>query len=154
MGSLKEIKLFLELTDAQLSRLVDTGTWLEFAAGEVLIQEGSEGASVFAILSGDVDVELNTDSGVTVASRVTGGDILGETVLLGRPRRIASAVALGEVVTLHWNVADLYELFENDAHTAFLIMRNVARGLQDKLVATNATLRTLQAAEDDPPADA
>lgn len=86
---LGEVRLFKDLTKADVRELEDIGRVVHHAAGHTIIDEGETGAGFHLILSGDARV---VRSGKTVA-RLGAGDFFGEMALIDGGPRTASVVA-------------------------------------------------------------
>lgn len=96
---IRHIHLFYGLNDDQLQVIAEELDEQKFEAGEEIIQEGIEGASVFLIYSGKVRV---TRKGVEkpLATFVTGDYMGEESVLSNRHRRTATVTAIENTFTL------------------------------------------------------
>ncbi len=83
MAELRELPAFAQLSSEAISDLLEHGSWVSAAPGDVLITQGDEGDAFYAIRSGRVDVSRD---GVFIDS-LSAGDHFGETALLtDRPR--------------------------------------------------------------------
>ena len=98
---LRRIPLFAEVLDEdQIERLAARCREVFFPAGTVMMTEGDFGASMFAIVDGDVSVTLSgrrDDYGVAALSP---GDIVGEMSLMTGARRSATVTATSNVTAL------------------------------------------------------
>jgi serine/threonine-protein kinase len=96
LALLKGLALFKEFSDAELKDLVRAGRWESLRPGAVVIEEGTQGGSLYVILSGDVVVKR---AGKDVAT-LTQGECFGEMGYLGEGKRTASVVATGTVAVM------------------------------------------------------
>ena len=85
---LRRITFFRYLTDADLSRLARIARRRSFAAGETMVEKGSDRGGLFVILSGAAEVE----TGAAVHA-LGPGDFFGELALLAGSRRTATVRA-------------------------------------------------------------
>lgn len=70
-----------------------------FGQGEIIFRQGSEGASVYLLQSGRVELARDEDNGQhTVLRQLRPGDIFGEMALLRAAPRYATAIASENVV--------------------------------------------------------
>ena len=93
---------FVELDDAQLVALDRLGVRRPIAAGEYLYREGDPSYDFYVVLSGAVEVVVNTDGEEQVLARHGGGRFLGELNLLTGQRVFVSARVAepGEVIAV------------------------------------------------------
>lgn len=90
-------QMFLQLTDAELARLVKFGTPRSYRAGEALVRVGEVGPGLTLILSGKVDVSRPDGGAETHVVTHERGNFLGELAQLsGRPF-LVNAVAQTDV---------------------------------------------------------
>ena len=90
------------ISKADLTALVREARPRIYRAGEWLFRRGDPGDGIFAIVSGDVKIVLESASGNQVVVRnVSDGDVLGELAVLDGEPRTASAVAASPVRSLH-----------------------------------------------------
>jgi hypothetical protein len=90
--ALRKSSFFRFLTDDDLARLARLGVRRSYAAGDPMVEEGSDRGGLFVILSGTAEV----DAGGTVHT-LRAGDFFGEMALLARTRRTATVFAVEPV---------------------------------------------------------
>ncbi len=83
------VDLFSGFTPEQLARVQHLSTEVEFAPGEVLIDQGDTGVDCFVIVDGSAAVYIGTDYVATVR----GGGVVGEMALVDHRPRTASVIA-------------------------------------------------------------
>lgn len=64
-----------------------------FNRDDVIFAEGSEGAEMFLVIAGRVNIVKRTDSGTRVLTSLSEGEIFGEMALVDSGSRTAGAVA-------------------------------------------------------------
>lgn len=134
-----EVALFSSMTAEQAARVAALGRVSRLAAGEVVFAEGQPGDAIHLVLSGEVSVVAGSPpSPLGVVGR---GDALGEVSLLAARPHSATATATtdAEVATLPG--PDLQALIRRRPDIGVIIYRNLARGLGDKLLRSDDTLR-------------
>lgn len=109
---LAAIPLFAEVLDTdQIDRLAAKCHEIVFPAGAVLMTEGDFGASMFALVEGEISVTLVDKHGAPHGiAKLTAGEFVGEMSLLTGARRSATVVALTEVVALEITKVALEEV--------------------------------------------
>lgn len=142
-NSLASIMLFRGLELHSLNALSQLAVTVETAAGDTLLEESSQGSDVFAILSGRLDVALTMPGGTSSEPIATlkEGEIFGESVLLGRSRRIARVRAKDNAVSLRWDGHELQNYMISNPDVGYIVMRNLATIIHERLTSTNMLLR-------------
>lgn len=94
--------LLASISKADLTALVREARPRIYRAGEWLFHRGDPGDGIFAIVSGEVRIVLESASGNQVVVRkLSDGDVFGELAVLDGQPRTASAVAATPVRSLH-----------------------------------------------------
>lgn len=89
-AELRSLPLFRTLTTAELSVVLEHGSWLSAAPGDVLIEQGEPGDAFYVVGSGRVEVVRDGERVV----RLGAGEHFGELALLNDAPRNASVIAL------------------------------------------------------------
>ena len=141
--SLEKIVLFHGIEPQALKALEKLAITIETPAGETLLEESSQGSDVFAIISGRLDVSLMMLGGKTSDPIATlkEGEIFGESVLLGRSRRIAKVTAKDNSLSLRWGGRELQDYIKSHPDVGYVVMRNLASIIHERLTSTNMLLR-------------
>lgn len=109
----------------------------DFAAGEVIVEEGQDGDSLFVICCGSVEVlKAGPEDGNRLGKRIAVlgvGDVFGEMELIDMQRRSASVRALEAVSVLALSNGGLFQIYESDLPTFALIVLNLAREVSRRL---------------------
>jgi CRP/FNR family transcriptional regulator, cyclic AMP receptor protein len=143
VDQLKRIALFEGVASQELSQLAKMAQESNLVKGEPMVEEGALGSDVWAILQGRVEIRVAMPNGSLSEAIATlkEDEILGESILLGRSRRIATAIAKDDVRAVKWTTTQLNEFFQENPQAGFLVMRNLARIIHERLTATNMMLR-------------
>jgi len=98
---LKKVALFSSLHDVDLSQIARHSIERSFSDNEMLATQGEMGDELYIIVSGEVSVRSGQERGeeIEVARRGV-GDYVGELALLQEEARMASLVAVGDVLAL------------------------------------------------------
>ena len=132
------------LSDAEIAA-IDELVELELVnAGDLVVREGDDGDSVFFLLSGTVDVQVQLDGGRTHRLSTVGpGVAFGELAMLDRSRRSADVVATDDSMLARVAVDDLCGLGDRHPQMMATIYRNLAANLARRLRAANEQVRAL-----------
>jgi CRP/FNR family cyclic AMP-dependent transcriptional regulator len=107
--------------------LLRAGRLREFAAGDIIIEQGANDQAIYLILHGKVDVRVNGSK--RVKSRGP-KEVIGEMALL-QPHELRSATCLAETPVVVLQIeADAFRVI---ADAKPLLWRNLAAGLSDKV---------------------
>ncbi|MCP4606480.1 MAG: cyclic nucleotide-binding domain-containing protein [Proteobacteria bacterium] len=128
--SLDELRLIHTLADRT-----------SFEAGEILIEHGKHGKTLFVITGGQVKVELISEgkSPVQVATLSTGAS-LGEMAMVDEAPASARVTALERVNTFSFPLDSIRTHLEADPRAGFKVMRVLGRILSIRLREANLTI--------------
>ncbi len=132
---LKQINLFRGLTDSQLGRMAQITRFEEYAADDVIFEQGEAGDKMYIIQSGQVEVQVKDHSGILNSVLIMGeGQVFGEMALLDQGMRSASVVALQPTARVYAiSGADFKALCQEDTAVGYVMMRNIALDLSFKI---------------------
>lgn len=99
---LKKVPFLTSVSTKRLDALVKASFLRSYDHGEKVVREGEHGHTMFVLLSGEVAVEATDSLGQTIrlTTMTEPGGWFGEGALLGRTRRSASVVSVGESLLL------------------------------------------------------
>lgn len=128
---IKQISLFASLSQEACARLVQKLKAMDFQKGDVIVQEGDRGDSLFILESGLVKVVLGhgTDK-PQVLARLRAGDYFGEMSLLTNEPRSATVIATVETKALVLQKYDLDELMKQYPSMALHFSRVLSKRLK------------------------
>ena len=131
---LKKIPVFQGLKDEEYHRVMAMCSSTVAKEGEEIFLQGDDGNSMFILLSGEIDIEV---TGVGVVHVMKAGEILGEIGLVKQMARTAGATAKTNCVLLQLYSEILHEVVKKHPKIGYIMMRNVARILADRLSESN-----------------
>lgn len=142
---LLKFKIFEGLTIEEVEAVFDISREITYNSGEIILEESSYGADAdfFVILNGNVKVELQASqkqSGKKITKRLAvlkHGDVFGEMGLLRSRRRSAQVSAYSDLLVLKVNQKKLFQLFVYNPRLGYLMMRNLAAILSDRIMDMN-----------------
>jgi CRP-like cAMP-binding protein len=128
---LHEVPLFAELTDADLSEIVDVALPRQFAAGEVVFREGDDGDTCYIVCSGRARAIREHIDGRSIALALFGaGDIFGELAMFEGESRSATVEAVDDTEVLAIFAADMRRLLERHPPLAVKLIAGLGRRLR------------------------
>jgi CRP/FNR family transcriptional regulator, cyclic AMP receptor protein len=119
---LRSLKIFQGLDDRELVDLLSQSKKLECKAGNMVIQEGGEGAELFVILAGHAQVLKRREDIQRPIQELGPGECFGEMSLLDKRTRSASVRALQDCKLLQIS----REQIERIPTVAAKMYRNIA----------------------------
>jgi hypothetical protein len=132
MEHLRSVAVFSPLDDAQLHRVASIARERRLADGEYLAHEGEEGAELYLIEVGALDV-LQGKRHIRTCVR---GEPIGELAALTGHVRTASLRASGETRLLAIRSVDFLELLRSDADIAAEVVQLLARRLHGAMTSS------------------
>jgi glutaminase len=141
-----EFEILAELDPAELDILGRSLVRRSFAAGEIIISEGTRADGLFFLLEGAVDVCVARvgEEGTMRLAAIDAGNVFGELALLGGPRRTADVVAATPVTVLELKAAAFAALAPDHPAIQAKLIAAVARSLSERLRRANAVIRALK----------
>lgn len=133
---LRASRLFAHLPDDELARLAEMSEPMRLAAGERLLEEGTEGDAFYVVTDGQVDVSKRSGEGDFPLAVVGPGGVVGEMAVIEDRPRNASVTARTAVTVVR---------VPREALTAALerpeAARAILRTVMERLRSTEAQLR-------------
>ena len=115
LSHLKNAWLFKGLDDQQLELLVANVRFVRFGPGDIILNQGDEGSTLYQVIRGQVEVLVGSAGKPFVSVAVVGEEtILGEMSLLTDEPRSASLRAVGECMLLEVERRDLQPILNSD----------------------------------------
>jgi len=140
-----KFKIFEGISLEDLDAILDISEELSYVSGDIILEESSYGADsdFFVILQGNVKVELQASqilSDDKLSKRLAvlkSSDIFGEIGLLRKRRRSARVSAYSDLTVLKVNQIKLFQLFVNNPRLGYMVMKNLAAILSDRIMEMN-----------------
>ncbi len=140
-----QFKIFEGLTLEELDAIFDISQEVSYKSGDVILEESSFGADsdFFVILQGNVKVEIEASQKLSAGkinkrlAVLKSGEVFGEMGLLRSKRRSAQVSAYSDLVVRKVNQKKLFELFVYNPRLGYIIMRNLAAILTDRIMDMN-----------------
>ena len=123
---LQRTRLFSDLTGEDAEKVAALFKERRFAAGEVVIKEGTGGAAFYLIVSGDASVTIGGEERAVLAA----GDYFGEIALIDEGARLATITATTDLVCQGLTLWEFRPLVENNGQIAWALLRTLTRELR------------------------
>jgi len=142
---LLKFKIFEDIAPEELDAVLEISNEVSFKPGDIILEESSYGtdSDFYVILQGNVKIELQAsqiNSDDKLNKRLTvlkSSDIFGEMGLLRKRRRSAQVTAYSDLKVLKVNQQKLFQLFVNNPRLGYIIMKNLASILSDRIMEMN-----------------
>jgi CRP/FNR family cyclic AMP-dependent transcriptional regulator len=142
---LLKFKIFEDISLEELDAIFEISKEVSYKPGEIILEESSYGADsdFYIILQGNVKVELQAsqiDSDEKLNKRLAvlkSSDVFGEIGLLRKRRRSAQVSAYSNLTLLKINQKKLFQLFVYNPRLGYMIMKNLAAILSDRIMEMN-----------------
>jgi CRP/FNR family cyclic AMP-dependent transcriptional regulator len=138
---LRNIPMFSTIDSARLKLLSFTSERVSYMAGEEFIKQGEVGESAFVIMSGDVEVVIQTKDGPQAVGMVGANQLVGEVALLHSGRRTATLRAKTPVICLLLSKDVFFHLLREFPDFSLAVMRDLAARLERSTVQLGEALR-------------
>jgi CRP-like cAMP-binding protein len=135
LGELGLSPLLVGLREGEIGDLLNLAISQEYGSGEIVVEEGTPGDTMYMVLSGSVSVQKSVEAEESVHLATLGkfGDFFGEMVFVDVMPRSATVRACSKCRLLAFHLDGLKAFF-NDHHDAHLaIVLNIARELSKRL---------------------
>ena len=135
--------LFARVPADKLQELAAMGSLRGLKSGEQLLGEGGRTRKFYIVASGRLSVKLKLPNSIFSESLalIGAGGVIGESVLLGRDGASAMVEAIEPAEVLEWDGIELEAALTATSAVGLVVMQNLARILQDRVVETNELLR-------------
>jgi len=124
--ALRSARLFNGLSATDVGKVAALFKERRFSPGEVVIKEGSGGATFYVIVSGTATVSIAGQERAVLHA----GDYFGEIALIDEGARIATITAAGELVCQGLTLWEFRPLVESNGVIGWALLQNLARELR------------------------
>lgn len=145
------IPLFSSLTEEETYEVVRMCRIHRVAAGRTLFEQGDDGRSLFLVETGEVDIELERETGHEVVAKLGAYDVVGELALVSPAPRSATARVTADAVVYEISAADFDRLVQQMHPAAFKISRSLSRIVCRRIRSVNERLEAELAGRPAPP---
>ncbi len=140
----KNYYFFADFSDEELFSIFKMSGKERYAAGDVIIQEGTSGAKMYIIVSGMVKISKEVEGKAIELKRLGEGDCFGELSIIDKMPRSASVIALEPTVVIAINEVVLRVA---DPSLCLKLYKNLAAIISEKLRWSDAKVLDLMAGQ-------
>lgn len=146
-SQLAGFRLFDGLTPTEMETVMACGRIVNFAAGEKVIEESDESWDLYVVLDGRISIEMAVRHHSAPEERrkqlalFRKGEVFGDMAFLRGARRSASVTTVDDFTAMVFDRDRLYRLFEADTRIGYLMVRNLARIMSERVMELNFLLR-------------
>ena len=120
---LKQVPLFSDLDNRELSQVAESMKRREFSAGQEIAREGESGVGFFVIEDGNAKVSVHGEE----RRRLGPGDYFGEIALIAQGARTATVTADSDLTAYGMTFWDFRPLVEGNASIAWKLLQAFAK---------------------------
>jgi hypothetical protein len=132
-GTLRRIKLFADLEEAQLETFVQLMEVLEFKQFATVVQAGDHGDAMYLVLEGELRARNLIDGRETTLGTMSVGDFFGEVALLDHGPRSADVIANEPSVLLKISSASIDRLLRESPSVAAPFLYALSRSIVGRM---------------------
>jgi putative ABC transport system ATP-binding protein len=134
--ALRAVPMFATIDTGRLKLIAFTSERLSFAAGQTLFRQGDPSDAAYVVLSGTVDVFLDTPSGRLHLSNLGEHAVVGEMGVVSGSGRSATVIAATDLITIRLSKDIFMGLLTEFPQIALAVMRDQIR----RIITTDAKL--------------
>jgi len=137
--TLRSVPFLGSFDDDQLDDVLNSSSYIQCEADDVIIEEGTIDSRIYILLSGEVAVKKE---GKTLATIKRVGEVFGELAVVNEDRRSASVVAVNQTVCLAVDQKFLQDIKPREEYPEFyaVMYEFIARVTAGRLQATSRRL--------------
>ena len=131
---LQKLPLFSGLRDDEYRLLISICHLIELPRQQTLFCADEPGHELFLLLNGSIEIKAKNSDHLGV---IHPGEVVGEMAVVRNTRRSATATATEDSLLIKIVQTDLDLILGKSPRVSYLIMRNIARELADRLAFSN-----------------
>jgi CRP-like cAMP-binding protein len=129
--TLRRIPLFAGLPTPRLKLIAYTAEVVEFAPGEIIVNQGDPADAVYIVTEGEAEVLLRDHDGHEIMVATMGRhSLFGETAVISNGRRTATVRARDRVVTFKISADVFLDLVRQSPEISIQVMTVLAQRLE------------------------
>ncbi|RJP89067.1 MAG: cyclic nucleotide-binding domain-containing protein [Desulfobacteraceae bacterium] len=141
LQQIKNIQIFHWLHEDELQKILLIAAIHHYKKGEAIISQGEVGDSLYAVLSGSVDVSVKNAQQEKIAiSQIHAGEIFGESAIFLASKRTAGVTCSTDTTVMKINRKDLIFYFKAYPNAGNKVLMLMILNLLNKLRHANEDL--------------
>lgn len=135
------INMFQYLNKKERDKIISLSEIIQFGEDEAIITEGETSPYLYAILEGDVCIEVKDDNGNNIKiSEINAGDVVGEAAIFLNTARTATARSKEETIVLEIGRKKLISFIKNESNAGVKILLLIIYSMLNKLKTSSEQL--------------
>jgi len=131
---LQKLPLFSGLVDSEYRLLITVCHLIELPRQKVLFHADESGHELFMLLNGRIEIKAKNSGHLGI---IHPGEVVGEMAVVRNAPRSATATAIEDSLLFRINQADLDLILGKSPRVCYIIMKNIARELAERLATSN-----------------
>lgn len=123
-------EIFSSLSSEKILQLIDSFSEIRFKPGQIIVQEGGPGDTLFLLAAGAVATLKDMGGGQRELLQIKPGDCFGEIAVITQSTRSATIKALSDTTCLAIKADDFYRLLENEPRLARSLLAMLSKRLK------------------------
>lgn len=136
---LQRLPLFSGLVDEEYKILMSICHLIELPRQKILFHANEPGHEIFLLLNGRIEIKAKNSGCLGI---IHPGEVVGEMAVVRNAPRSATATAVEDSLLFRINQSDLNLLLGKSPRVSYLIMKNIARELAERLATSNDSHNT------------
>lgn len=136
-----EFGIFDGMSSGDIQKIIGSGKFLQFMAGDAIVQEGLYTDEMFIVIEGGVDIRFRNDNLPKIG--LGPGQFFGEISMLSGTARTADCVATTKTQLAFVSRQNLERLMKVEPEVCSRLLYNLARALSSRLARTNEYMKML-----------
>lgn len=131
---LQKLPLFAGLEDEEYRQLMSVCHLIELQRSNVLFYADEPGHEIFLLLNGRIEIKAKNSGHLGM---IHPGEVVGEMAVVRNTLRSATASAVEDALLIKISQSDLDLLLGKNPRVSYIIMKNIARELAERLATSN-----------------
>lgn len=131
---LQKLPLFSGLENDEYKLLVSVCHLIELPRQQILFHADESGHEIYLLLNGRIEIKAKNSGHLGI---INPGEVVGEMAVVRNTLRSATATAIEDALLIKISQSDLDLILGKNPRVSYLIMKNIARELAERLATSN-----------------